>query len=467
MQNPSLRALTILSSLIRTGRSPSSLRQTFETLGPTFVKLGQLISSRPDMFPREYTQEFRKLLDHGEVVPFQEVWQIIRKNLNKDPSEVFLSIDEVPISSASIGQVHKARLKNKKLVAIKVRRPGIKDLIDADTKILSSLTKLLNFIPSFKAGEMDKIIEEFSYWIENELDFRTETYHAQKLTANLKSYSYVEIPQVYEQYSTEEIMVSSYQEGITLNQIIDAMQAQNVTDPQNLKISLKTDYKLVTSRLLECYIFKQILEDGFFHGDPHPANIILLPDSRLAFVDFGIMGSLDQNEHREALMLILSLVDNDPRTLLKALATISEKTFTKRDELEIIDKLSKELHRIHGSDLEHATLMGELGMNIISLGRKYHLHWSPGVIDCLRAIALLEGAALRLVPHASMVELVKPHMRKFLAKQALKKFSEKELYKTVFDWMQLTEKIGSISDIIGDNGIKVETQGGETNVNKN
>lgn len=183
------RALTIATSLLLTDHSPRSLRQTFEKLGPTFVKLGQLIASRPDMFPHPYTSEFRQLLDHTDPIPFATVQQILKANLPGDLSAIFSDIDPNPVSSASIGQVHKAKLKKGKTVAIKVRRPKIKEIIKQDTQIIRSLTKILKLHPAFRDGEFDKVVEEFTYWIQNELDFRTEAHNAQKLAVSLEKNS--------------------------------------------------------------------------------------------------------------------------------------------------------------------------------------------------------------------------------------------------------------------------------------
>lgn len=452
------RFLYILIKLFFTPHDPIGLRKTFEDLGPTFVKLGQLLSSRPDMVPQQYTEEFRKLLDSEKPLPFSIIEKLLQKNIGKPLNETFLTVNPEPISSASIGQVHIATLLSKEKVALKIRRPDIERTISLDMQILDFLAYLFNFIPFFHSIGFKKLLHEFSHTIWDELDFTREAENANRLAENLKDYSYIKLPKIHSTLTTPELLVSEYLHGITINEVLNRMAASKNSDPNEIKTPFKINFEKIVNEAIEIYIFKQILEDGYFHGDPHPANIILLPENRIGFVDFGIMGTIDMSEHRQALILILSIIDNDPQSLVKALTAISEKDLSKKENLEITEAISDELHKIHGSNLHEATI-GELAVTIISLGRHFNLHWSRGITACLRAIALVEGIALRLIPNASMVDLIKPYLRKFLAKEAISKFSEEALYKNLLKALEFGETLPNLTDLISEKGIKVQNTG--------
>ncbi len=450
-----IRFLELLFWLIFCDKTPVGLRKTFEKLGPTFIKLGQLLSARPDFIPKAYTEEFRKLLDKELEVDYSEIKTILEVELGEGKLADFISIDEHPISSASIGQVHVGVLKNKKKVAIKVMKPGIKKYIQADTKILLKIADFLSLSQFFRSISIKKVIQEYSLWISRELDFNAEAQRAIKLSENLEKYEHFVIPKVYREYTTEKVLVLEYLDGITVNEILNQMQNNKVDDPKKIKLPFKVDYEVLVSQVIDCYVFKQILTDSYFHGDPHPANILVLPGNKIGLVDFGIMGTLDQKEHNQILMVLLGIVEDDPTRLLHVMAAISEKEFTRKESLEVADTISEELHKMHAGNLRDATI-GEMILNIITVGRNYNLHWSPGIILGLRAIAIIEGIGLRVIPNASLIELIKPHLRKYLAHVAVSQFSEDEIYKGMLKLMEFGRAMENVGDLFGDKGLKVE-----------
>ena len=167
------------------------------------------------------------------------------------------------------------------------------------------------------------------------------------------------------------------------------------------------------------------------------------------------MGTLDQKEHNQILMVLLGIVEDDPTRLLHVMAAISEKEFTRKESLEVADTISEELHKMHAGNLRDATI-GEMILNIITVGRNYNLHWSPGIILGLRAIAIIEGIGLRVIPNASLIELIKPHLRKYLAHVAVSQFSEDEIYKGMLKLMEFGRAMENVGDLFGDKGLKVE-----------
>lgn len=449
------RTLEILFTLTFCEKSPSGLCQAFIDLGPAFIKLGQLLASRPDFVPKEYAEKFRELLDHDNQVDYIHIDAVIRRNLGEEKYRSLEQVDMIPLSSASIGQVHRATLKNGEKVIIKVRKPNVVEIINQDTEILNRTALILCLIPFFRGINFDKIVAEFSVWVKKELDFRAEAQRAKTLAKNLESYKNFVIPKVYDEFVTEELLVLEYIDGITVNEILNMMASQNITNPDELELPFKIDYHDLSSEMIDCYIFKQILTDGYFHADPHPANIIILPDNKIGLVDFGIMATLDKREHTQILMCILGVMENDPEKLLQVLTTLAAKDLTKEEQMEIVDALSEELHQMHGGTWKEATL-GELMLSILSLGKNFNLHWSPGVVLGMKAIVMIEGIALRVVSSESIIELIKPHLRKFLISEARSKLSEEEVYKNIFKMIEFSDKLGDIGELFGKKGLKVE-----------
>ena len=320
---------------------------------------------------------------------------------------------------------------------------------------MNRLATLINLLPFFNRMNFKKITTEFSLWIFKELDFRAESERAKILARNLESYKNFVIPEVHDELTTEELLTLEFIDGITVNEILNKMAAQKITNPDLLDLPFKIDYQELCSEMIDCYIFKQILTDGYFHADPHPANIIILPENKISLVDFGIMATLDKREHTQILMSILGIMDNDPEKILHVLTSISEKELTKQEQMDLVDAISEELHQMHGGTWKDASI-GELMLSVLSLGQNYNIHWSPGVVLGIKAIILIEGIALRVVPDESVIELIKPHLRKFLLNEAKSKFSEESLYKNVLNMIELSDKFGDIGELIGKKGFKVE-----------
>ena len=449
------RTFEIIAILVFANKSPAGLCQAFKKLGPTFIKLGQLLASRPDFVQKEYAEEFRKLLDQDTLVDFKDIDELIHSSLGSERYAKIRHIESQPISTASIGQVHEATLASGDHVIIKVRKPGIVPVIKQDTQILNRLATLINLLPFFNRMNFKKITTEFSLWIFKELDFRAEAERAKILARNLEGYKNFVIPKVFDELTTEELLVLEFIDGITVNAILNKMAAQNITNPDLLDLPFKIDYQKLCSEMIDCYIFKQILTDGYFHADPHPANIIILPENKISLVDFGIMATLDKREHTQILMSILGIMDNDPEKILHVLTSISEKELTKQEQMDLVDAISEELHQMHGGTWKDASI-GELMLSVLSLGQNYNIHWSPGVVLGIKAIILIEGIALRVVPDKSVIELIKPHLRKFLLNEARSKFSEESIYKNVLNMIELSDKFGDIGELIGKKGFKVE-----------
>jgi len=286
------------------------IRMALEELGPTYVKLGQILSSRPDLVPVDFIQEFSKLQDKVPPFPFSEAKQIVQSELGSTLESLFDYFDEKPFASASIGQVHRARLQDGEEVAVKVQRPGITKVIEVDLEIMLHLATLMErHIEEMEMQRPVKIVEEFARTIEKEIDYTIEAASMQRVAMQFLNDPNIYIPKVFHDKSTERILTAEFIDGIKvseINRIEDAGLDRNIITVRGTELSLK-----------------QIFEYGFFHADPHPGNIFVLPKNVICLIDFGMMGSVDTFTKERFVDLLDSIVRKD---VSKAAETILKLT---------------------------------------------------------------------------------------------------------------------------------------------
>lgn len=258
---------------------PERLRMAFSELGPSFIKLAQILSSRPDLITIEYSNEFKKLQD--KVPPFssEKARDIIESEFGISLSDLFLRFENNPVAAASIAQVHNAVLKSGEKVIVKVQRPDIREIIETDISILGTIARLLlKYIPESRLFDPEGIVDEFSRIVKKELDFVSEAKNAQRFKRNLEDNEYIHIPHVYTEYLSSKVIIMERIEGVRIDDI------------EGIE-SIGADRHEIAKRGVDAY-FKMIFEDGFFHADPHPGNIFVMPDGRIGLMDFGIAGWL-------------------------------------------------------------------------------------------------------------------------------------------------------------------------------
>ena len=266
---------------------PERVRMALEELGPTFVKLGQILSTRPDLIPLEYVQELSKLQDDVPSFPYDDVREIIKSETGRFPEEIFHSFDKTPIAAASIGQVHKAILKDtEEEVAIKVQRPNIQQTIEVDLEIMLHLASLMErHVAEMEVFHPTKIVNEFARSIEDELDYTVEASHIEHFARQFLDDETIYVPKVYRDLSTKRILVMEFIDGIKASDL-DRLKQDGY------------DLKEIASRGADS-ILKQICVYGFYHADPHPGNIFILPNNVICFIDFGMMGRISQQERED------------------------------------------------------------------------------------------------------------------------------------------------------------------------
>lgn len=278
------------------------LRLSFEELGPTFVKLGQLMTTRPDLIPEPVIEELQKLQDNVVQVPFAEIEKFVEGEIKRPLTEVFSQFDEVPMAAASIAQVHSAVLKDGHHVAVKIQRPGIAPIIHNDISILRTLAALLErYVPESRPFNPTGLVEEFFHTILEELDFRVESNNIRKIKNNLSSFEKVAVPQVYTTFSGARVLVLEKFEGLRFTDR-EAMIAKGI-QPRDV-VELGSDI-----------FFHMVMHDGIFHGDLHPGNLFVLGDGRVGIIDFGIVGRLSRRVQDSIIIMFTALIEEDYETL--------------------------------------------------------------------------------------------------------------------------------------------------------
>lgn len=270
------------------------LKHFFEDAGGSFIKFGQLLALRVDVLPQEYSLEMLDLLDNVQPFPSSQVTEIFLQELGATPEKIFYDFQKEPFASGSFGQVHAAKIDKKTIVAVKIMRPEIEEMVKADFLVLDTLTFIADLFYHIPGLAWKEFSAEFKRWTLQELDYHTEAEHAERLRNSLEKGDPVVVPLVYERYSTKRILVQEYIDGVHLSRVLRGLKDGRLTLEKLLAMGI--DLKKMASVLTQT-IMKQYFVYGFFHADLHPGNIILLPENRLALIDFGIMGeALEANQ---------------------------------------------------------------------------------------------------------------------------------------------------------------------------
>jgi ubiquinone biosynthesis protein len=287
------------------------LRMALEELGPTFIKLGQMLSTRPDLVAVEFIEELSKLQDRVPPFSYTEVAQIIESELGGPPKDMFEHFEESPLAAASIGQVHRARLKDREEVVVKVQRPSIHKIIEVDLEIMLHLASLMErHLEEFQVNRPARIVEEFARTLEKEIDYTIEASHIERFSRQFIDDATVYVPKVFRETTTERVLTMEYVEGVKASEI-ERIEKEGL------------DRKVITARGADLML-KQVFDHGFFHADPHPGNIFVLPGNVICYLDFGMMGSIDRQTREDFADLVHSVVRRDESGAMKALLMLTQ-----------------------------------------------------------------------------------------------------------------------------------------------
>lgn len=397
---------------------PARVRRALEEMGPTFVKLGQVLATRVDLLESEWIAEFGKLQDSAPAAPYAEICQQLTEDLGAPPEEIFTVFDPVPLAAASIAQVHRARLADSSEVVVKVRRPGIRPIIEADLRWLSRLAELAEMeSPELRSFHPQEVVRQFAQSLRRELDFAGECRNAERIAENFAGYTdkdesiaeavlevssalpIIIIPRVYWAWTCERVCVQEFIDGISGRKLAAVDQAG-------------LDRKILARRGARA-VLKMIVEDGVFHADPHPGNVFYLLGNRIAFIDFGMIGRLTDERRDQLIQLLLGLVRHEPMRVADVMLDWTGDAAV--DEDGLILEIQTFVDQYHGVALKQLSL-GAMLSDLVAILRQHQLTLPADLTMLIKAFISLEGMGRELDPDFDMASEAMP-----LLEQALRK----------------------------------------------
>jgi len=407
------------------------IRMAVEELGPTFVKLAQVLSTRPDLVPLELTQELEKLQDQVPSFPLAQVREIVESELKAPVEEIFERFEETPLAAASIGQVHRARLRSGQEVVVKVQRPGIRKVIEIDLEILYLLATLIEkYVEEAGFQRPTRIVEEFARTLEKEIDYNTEASHAERFARQFLNHPSIYVPRIYRKFSTSRLLTMEYIQGVKVSEIS--------TLEEN-----GCDRKTIASRGADL-VLEQVFKHGFFHADPHPGNVFILPENIICYLDYGMMGSVDRQARGDFADILYGVARRDESKIVQALLKIVEwevEPDRRALERDIAGFLGLYLHKPL-KEIQIASLLKQ----VIEVTTRHQLRFPPDIFLVAKAMGTMEGIGLMLDPDFDLTEKVAP----FITRIKLDRLHPRRFLGEFFD--SGTDLVQLLKDIPGDLG---------------
>jgi len=430
--------------------NPEHLRLALEELGPTFIKLGQVLSTRPDLLPPNYQVELAKLQDAAPPVAGSMISEVIALQLGKTTAELFASFELTPLASASIGQAHAATLFDGTEVVVKVRRPGIVEQTEEDLEILHNLAAIVTRHWEAAADwDVERIAQEFAQSLRSELNYLQEGKNAERFAANFAGSPNVHIPRVYWDTTTSRVLT------------LEKISGTKVTDVQGLDRA-GIDRRMLAEHAASIAA-KMIFDDGFFHADPHPGNLFVEREGRIGLIDFGMVGSIDDELRLKLGRLMVALVSKRPERIASALIRLStvrgniDPAALQSDLLPIVALYAdRSLDQVSVRDVA-----GE----VLALLRRHHLHLPPQMALLIKMVVMTEGMGVLLDPKFQLGHVLAPYARRL----ALERFSPhalaRQLARSGADmaefFVDLPEQLNRASDLLENGGLEVHLRAAE------
>ena len=375
-------------ALVRNGLTPESLRHLLEDLGPTFIKIGQIMSSRTDVLPAEYCRELELLRSEVTPLPLEVIQKEIESELGKPIKELFSSLDEKPLGSASIAQVHAATLPDGRRVVVKVQRPYVADMMMKDFALLEKAAKMLKISPVNATIDFDMVVRELKEVSMNELDFRVEAATTMEFAENMKEIRYVTCPVIEEAYTTQRILTMSFVDGFSIGNL-------EKLDENGY------DRKEVATKLVYNFL-KQVLDDGLFHADPHQGNIEIL-SGKICWLDWGMVGRFEKKERNILKMAVTAVVQKDVNLMKSAVLSLGKPKY-EVDHPKLFSDIDELMERYCSMNLEDLNI-GELLGEILDLATAHGIALPQGFSMLVRALITIEGVVARLGTDLNMAQL--------------------------------------------------------------
>ncbi len=420
--------------LVETFTLPERARLSMEELGPTFVKMGQILSTRPDLIPMEFIAQFEKLQDDVPPFPFSDVKKTIESELKAPMDTIFQDFDETPVAAASIGQVHRATLMDGEDVAVKVQRPDIRKTIEVDLEIMLHLATLLERnVDACQIYHPIRIVTEFADTLTKEIDYKNEAFYIERFARQFLDDPTVYVPKVFSEVTTAKVLTMEYIDGVKVSDI-DRLEKEGF------------DRKVIAACGADL-IFKQIFVHGFFHADPHPGNIVILAGNVVGYLDFGMMGRIDRQTREDIVDLVLAIVRQNEAKATDALLRLTKHDAPidrRRLEMDVADIVSQYL----GKSLKEIGV-GQLLHQFMDLISKYRLQIPPDLFMMIKAITMVEGFGTVLDPDFDYTSSATPFIKRIRMERMHPKRVAGDMLNSGAEIIHLLKEIpGGLHDIL-------------------
>ncbi len=413
--------------------TPEKVRLILEELGATYIKLGQVLSTRPDLIPKEYIDELSKLQDEALPLSFDEVREVVEQELGKSLEEIFAHFESTPIASASLAQVHRAKLRSGESVVVKVQRPNIARTIEADIALLHQLASLVEArVREARRYNLVGIVNEFAKTIRRELDFMREGRNAERFARNFSSVEYIRIPRIYWEYTTRRVLCMEYIEGVKISRV-EELRARGF------------DLTLIAERLAKAFM-KQYFVDGFFQADPHPGNLLVLEGERIAMVDFGMVARIDSELKDKLADLAIAIVDRDVERVVEQLLRIGIVT-PESDLAEFrsdIEDLIMEYYDTRLSQVNVAALLHEM----LEIALKHRVMMPPNFAFLIKSMVTIESVARALDPELNFTLVAKPFVKEMIRQRLAPKRLAKDFLRELSEFVKSLSRIPSTAEAV-------------------
>lgn len=399
--------------------NPRRLRRALEDMGPTFIKFGQILSTRSDIMPPEYLEELSFLQDEVPPVSWDEARQVVESELGAPVEELFTQIDPVPIASASLAQVHVARLIGGEEVVIKIQRPNLEKTVNLDLDIIYDLAQTAQQRISLASRfEVADLAEEFASALRTELDFRREAWNADRFRQNFADEPHLYVPKIFWEYSTQRLLVMERIRGIKIDNL-EALKAAGY-DPRRI------------STYAANFALKEVLIDGFFHADPHPGNMLIMPGEVIGVLDFGTVGRLDDRDRTNLARLFIAGVQMDVEGIVDQLQRMGVADY-RVDRMGLQRDLKRIMTRYYGLPIYEINAQ-EVAKAVQPIMYEYKLYVPTDYYLLMKTVIMLQGVGLNLDPDFDIFEAAQPYMGKLFRRMWLPSSWGPEVLRLAMDW---------------------------------
>lgn len=405
---------------------PVRVRMVLEELGPTFIKLGQILSTRPDLIPPEWAHELKKLQDRCRHVDFSEIYQVLILEFPGRLDLLFSSIEESPLAAASIAQVHRATMKDGTPVVIKVLRPGARQLIEEDMDLVESLAQLLEQYFSNLGYSPTAVVKEFSRELLKEINLVIEGQSTERLRRYFEDDANISFPKIYWSATTRNVLTMQEIQGRLLSTV----------NPGDLS---QSERRAVVANGTDA-VFKQCLRFGFFHADPHPGNIFFLPGGKLCFIDCGMTGQLDRKTTEQLINLVAGVVKGDIDRLCRVVIELTDVDPAVIDNREFRLELQHLTGHFQDTDLQHLNITSLLS-DFFSMLQRYHIQCPGDLMLLTKALTTIEGVAEHFDPTFDVLSHVEPQIQEIVQNRYSMRAIKGRMYKTLTTTLEILEDL--------------------------